>query len=80
MIARALTNIRYNILRVKPNKKLQIPFKNWQIVCGDQVQLRAGNDRGKIGKVIKVNRKSNTVVVEGLNLRYTKYSKIIIYI
>lgn len=75
MLLKALTTVRGYSSRVKPNKKLQVPFKGWQIICGDQVQMRAGNDRGKVGKVIpKVYRKSNSVVVEGLNLRYTKFS------
>lgn len=75
MLIKALTTLQFHATRVKPNKKLQVPFKNWQIVCGDQVQIRAGNDKGKIGKVIKVYRKSNSVIVDGMNLKFTKFSK-----
>lgn len=35
MFGRILTQIKYFSMRVKPNKKLQVPFKNWQIVKGD---------------------------------------------
>ncbi|MCS7200592.1 MAG: 50S ribosomal protein L24 [Patescibacteria group bacterium] len=39
-----------------------------KIKKGDTVLIIKGKDRGKSGKVIKVLRKSNKVVVEGLNL------------
>jgi hypothetical protein len=35
MITRALTKLQFFATRVKPNKKLQLPFKNWQVVVGD---------------------------------------------
>lgn len=37
MLFKALTTLQYHAARVKvkPNKKLQVPFKNWQIVKGD---------------------------------------------
>lgn len=34
----------------------------------DKVKVIAGKDKGKIGKVLKVNRKKNKVVVENLNM------------
>jgi large subunit ribosomal protein L24 len=34
----------------------------------DRVKLIAGKDRGKIGKVLYVDRKKQRVIVEGLNL------------
>jgi len=34
----------------------------------DQVQVMTGKDRGKSGRVVKVDRASGRVVVEGLNL------------
>ena len=34
----------------------------------DRVKLIAGKDRGKIGKVLYVDRKRQRVIVEGLNL------------
>ena len=35
---------------------------------GDMVKVIAGNDRGKIGKVLKVFPETNRVIVEGVNL------------
>jgi len=35
----------------------------------DSVVVIAGNDRGKIGKVLKVFRKDSKVIVEGINVR-----------
>jgi ribosomal protein L24 len=61
-------------MKLKPNKKFQIPFKRWQIVRGDRVMVRSGGDKGKIGTVIRVFRKSNMVVVKGVNVRRTKES------
>jgi large subunit ribosomal protein L24 len=36
---------------------------------GDTVYIRTGEDRGKTGKVLFVNLKKKTVVVEGVNMR-----------
>lgn len=36
---------------------------------GDQVQVRAGKNRGKSGKVLAVNRKAERIVVEGVNTK-----------
>ena len=68
--------LRYFFLKVKVNKKYPVTFKRWQIVRGDVVKVRAGNDRGKIGKVIRVFRRYNQVVVKGVNLRLKHRSKI----
>lgn len=40
----------------------------------DEVQVIAGEDRGKKGRVIEVNTKTNRVLVEGINIisRHTK--------
>ena len=35
---------------------------------GDNVQIMAGKDRGKQGKVLSVNIKEGRILVEGLNL------------
>ena len=35
---------------------------------GDKVVVMAGKDKGKEGKIIKVLRKENRVVVEGVNI------------
>ncbi len=36
---------------------------------GDTVYVLAGEDRGKTGKVLHVDPKKNTAVVEGINMR-----------
>lgn len=41
---------------------------------GDKVKIITGKDRGKSGKIIKVDTKANTVIVEGLNL-YKKHQR-----
>ena len=38
------------------------------IVKGDKVKILSGKDRGKTGKVLKVNIKLGKAVVEGLNI------------
>lgn len=54
--------------RKNPNKPLQTPFQRWVIVRGDIVKVIAGDDRGKVGKVVKVLRKLNRIVVKGANI------------
>ena len=47
-----------------------------KIKKGDMVKVIAGKDKDKEGKVIAVNKKDNTVLVEGINMvtRHTKPS------
>ena len=45
-----------------------------KIKKGDTVKVIAGKDNGKEGKVIAVNPKKNTVLVEGVNM-ITKHTK-----
>ena len=45
-----------------------------KIKKGDMVQVITGKDKGKEGKVIAVNHKKNTVLVEGANM-ITKHTK-----
>jgi large subunit ribosomal protein L24 len=45
-----------------------------KIKKGDTVKVIAGKDKDKEGKVIAVNAKNNTVLVEGVNM-ITKHSK-----
>ncbi len=40
----------------------------------DMVQIISGKDKGKSGKVLKVDTKKNTVIVEGCNMQ-TKHAK-----
>ena len=42
--------------------------KSFKIRKGDQVQVIAGKDRGKKGKVLRVERKARRVVVEHVNM------------
>lgn len=41
---------------------------------GDLVQVIAGKDKGKEGKIIAIDHKKNTVLVEGANM-ITKHTK-----
>ena len=45
-----------------------------KIKKGDMVKVIAGRDKDKEGKVIAVNRKNNTLLVEGVNM-VTKHTK-----
>ena len=45
-----------------------------KIKKGDTVKVIAGKDKDKEGKVISVNQKNRTVLVEGVNMR-TKHMK-----
>ncbi|MDO4262213.1 MAG: 50S ribosomal protein L24 [Eubacteriales bacterium] len=45
-----------------------------KIKKGDTVRVIAGADKGSEGKVIAVNHKNNTVLVEGVNM-ITKHTK-----
>ena len=45
-----------------------------KIKKGDTVKVIAGKDKDKEGKVLAVNAKNNTVVVEGINM-ITKHAK-----
>ncbi len=45
-----------------------------KIKKGDTVKVIAGADKDKEGKVIAVDRKKNTVIVEGVNI-ITKHTK-----
>jgi large subunit ribosomal protein L24 len=42
--------------------------KSFKLRKGDQVQVIAGKDRGKKGKVLRVDRKTGRVVVEHVNM------------
>ena len=45
-----------------------------KIKTGDMVKVIAGKDKDKEGKVIAVNTKNNTLLVEGVNM-ITKHTK-----
>lgn len=46
-----------------------------KIKTGDNVLVIAGKDRGKSGKIIRVDKKDNRVVVEKLNMRVKHVKK-----
>jgi large subunit ribosomal protein L24 len=43
-------------------------FKRLKIKKGDMVVVTAGDNKGKQGRVIEVNREKDTVIVEGVNM------------
>ena len=45
-----------------------------KIKKGDTVKVIAGKDKDKEGKVLAVNAKNNTIIVEGINM-ITKHAK-----
>lgn len=70
MLGSLLKAIRFSVATLpKPNKKAPVLFKRWNIVRNDKVMVRAGAYRGKISRVIRVLRKTNQVVVQGVNVR-----------
>ena len=50
--------------KVKPIDLLN----SWKIVKGDMVQVISGADKGKQGKVLRVQKERNGLIVEGVNL------------
>jgi len=48
--------------------------RNLKICSGDRVQVTSGKDRGKSGRVLRVDRKHERLFVEGLNMikRHTR--------
>lgn len=71
-----LKKIVFNFsLKAKPNKKPQVQFKRWSIVKGDKVMIRTGKEKGKIGIIMRVFRKSNTVIVYKINMKFKHISK-----
>ncbi|XP_047461839.1 probable 39S ribosomal protein L24, mitochondrial isoform X2 [Mugil cephalus] len=64
-----------------PGKKRRKVFvepltaEDWCIVKGDMVEILAGKDKGKQGKVTQVFRRRNWVILEGLNTHYRYIGK-----
>ncbi|OAO17141.1 hypothetical protein AV274_1167 [Blastocystis sp. ATCC 50177/Nand II] len=58
-------------LNAKMQKKINAAdvIGTWTIVRGDTVEVISGKDKGKQGKVLKVDRKLNRVLVDGVNFR-----------
>lgn len=59
----------HHLPKRKPDKPLQAPIKHWKVFKGDVVKVITGEDKGKVGKVVKVLRKLNRVVVKGVNIQ-----------
>lgn len=65
--SRALPDfIRRSAVRI--SKARVEPIDKWHIVKGDTVAVLGGSDKGKTGKVLKVLRKENRVLVQGVNM------------
>jgi large subunit ribosomal protein L24 len=49
-----------------------------KVRSGDRVQVMSGKDRGKTGRILRVDTKRERVVVEGLNMvkRHTRPSQV----
>ena len=50
--------------KIKPKDLLN----SWKIVKGDMVEVNSGTYKGKQGKVLRVQRDRNGLIVEGVNL------------
>eukprot|EP00656_Telonema_subtile_P056076 TRINITY_DN8876_c0_g1_i2.p1 TRINITY_DN8876_c0_g1~~TRINITY_DN8876_c0_g1_i2.p1 ORF type:complete len:176 (-),score=24.72 TRINITY_DN8876_c0_g1_i2:135-662(-) len=50
-------------------------IKTWRIVRGDQVEVTEGKFKGRQGTVIKSLRKTNQLVIDGVN-EYTRLTKV----
>lgn len=55
------------MLRERDFKNIE-PIPTWKIVRGDIVYIRSGRDAGKTGRVTKVLRKVNRLIVDGCNM------------
>lgn len=51
------------------------PIARINIRVGDSVQIIAGNERGKKGEVLRVDRNRGRVVVKGINLHWKHLKK-----
>ncbi|XP_071772344.1 large ribosomal subunit protein uL24m [Centroberyx gerrardi] len=49
--------------------------EEWSLFRGDTVEIVAGKDKGKQGKVVQVFRHRNWVLLEGLNIHYRYIGK-----
>jgi len=49
---------------------------NWHIKKDDKVKVLVGKDKGKIGKVLSIKRKTNRLLIENINIikRHTRPS------
>src|SRR5690606_16681603 len=54
---------------VMATRKAPAPAGKVHVRRGDRVRVMRGNERGKEGTVLRVDREKGRVVVEGINLR-----------
>ncbi|XP_008288796.1 large ribosomal subunit protein uL24m [Stegastes partitus] len=52
-----------------------VESRDWPVLKGDVVEILAGKDKGKQGKVIQVFRRRNWVILEGLNTHFRYVGK-----
>ncbi|XP_054619718.1 probable 39S ribosomal protein L24, mitochondrial [Dunckerocampus dactyliophorus] len=52
-----------------------IANEDWSVLRGDTVEILAGKDKGKQGKIVQVFRHRTWVIVEGLNTHYRYIGK-----
>ncbi|KRW99675.1 Translation protein SH3-like domain [Pseudocohnilembus persalinus] len=57
----------------KRKTSYQVPFKRWQVIKGDNVIVITGKDKNKSGRVLKVYRKTNKVLIEGINIKMKRF-------
>ncbi|QSR84905.1 50S ribosomal protein L24 [Methylacidimicrobium sp. B4] len=50
------------------SRKPSAPQSSFHVKRGDEVAILSGTQKGKTGKVLRVLRKQNRVLVEGINL------------
>ena len=51
-------------------RPVQVPFKSWNVVKDDFVEILTGKYKRQQGQVLNVNRKKNQVTVKGVNLKF----------
>lgn len=54
---------------------MKILIKKFSLKIGDNIKVLTGNDKGKIGKIIGILKKKNSVIVEGINKRIRHITK-----
>lgn len=54
--------------KMVPKVKAADLCNSWRIVKGDMVEVISGAYKGKQGKVLRVQRERNGLIVEGVNL------------
>lgn len=55
-------------------KKQRLQRHKMHVKTGDTVQVISGQDKGKVGEIIKTNPKTSKVIIQGVNVR-TKHVK-----